>query len=443
MNVRKTVFKALKKVTADGAYSNIALDAQLKNSPLDERDKRFAANLFYGVLENERLLDYIISKLVTNKGTKIEKDVRLILRMGIYQLKYMDKVPDNAAVNESVKLAKEIGMARVSGFINGMLRSFIRMNKTVELPDINKNKQLHLSLKYSCPIWLIELWLSAYSEEICVAVMESLSGRPPIYARVNNTVTNTDKAIKSIENDGAQAAAVSWIENAIAISASGSIEELEVYKNGEIHIQDLSSQLCCSMLDAKEGCTVLDVCAAPGGKSFTIAQILNNKGKVVSCDIHEHRVKLIQNGARRLKLDCVDARCRDALCGEKIEAECVLCDVPCSGLGIIRRKPDIKNKKPETIAELPQLQYDILCASAENVKKGGTLIYSTCTLNPEENEKVIERFLSENDEFEPYAMKLPQGMPRLLANEPEHMLTVFPSAADSDGFFIARIRRKD
>lgn len=443
MSVRKTVFKALKKVTAEGAYSNIALDAQLKNSSLDERDKRFAANLFYGVLENERLLDYIISKLVASKGTKIEKDVRLILRMGIYQIKYMDKVPDSAAVNESVKLAKSLGMARVSGFINGMLRSFIRMDKTVELPDINKNKPLHLSLKYSCPIWLIELWLSAYGEDICISVMESLGGRPPIYAKVNNVVTNTDAVIKSIKKDGGDAAPVSWLDNAVTVSSLGSIEELSAYKNGEIHIQDLSSQLCCTMLGAKEGSTVLDVCAAPGGKSFTIAQLMNNKGKVVSCDIHEHRVKLIQNGARRLKLDCVDARSRDALSGEMIEADCILCDVPCSGLGIIRRKPDIKNKKPEAIAELPQLQYDILCASAKNVKQGGTLIYSTCTLNPEENQRVIERFLEENNEFEPYAMTLPQEVKHLLADEPEHMLTIFPSVANTDGFFIARIRRKD
>ena len=443
MSVRKTVFKTLKKVTADGAYSNIALDAHLKNSSLDERDKRFAANLFYGVLENERLLDYIISKLITKKGTKIEKDVRLILRMGIYQLKFMDKVPDSAAVNESVKLARELGIARVSGFINGILRTFIRMDKSVELPDINQNKHLHLSLKYSCPVWLIELWLASYGDDICVSVLDSLGGRPPIYARVNNTVTNAENVVDSIKRAGGYAAPVSWIDNAITVSASGSIEELDVYKNGEIHIQDLSSQLCCKLLDAKEGDTVLDVCAAPGGKSFTIAQQMTNNGKVISCDIHEHRVKLIQNGARRLKLDCIDARCRDALNGEYIEADRVLCDVPCSGLGIIRRKPDIKNKKPEAIAELPQLQYDILCASAKNVKQGGTLIYSTCTLNPEENQKVIERFLSENNDFEPYALEFPEGINHLLEDEADHMLTIFPSTADTDGFFIARIRRKD
>lgn len=443
MSVRKTVFKALKKVTADGAYSNLALDAQLKNSSLDERDKRFAANLFYGVLENERLLDYIISKLVTNKGTKIEKDVRLILRMGIYQIKFMDKVPDSAAVNESVKLTKELGMVRVSGFVNGMLRSFIRMDKRVELPDINQNRTLHLSLKYSCPLWLIELWLTAYGEDICVSVLESLGGRPPIYARINNTAANIKDVIESIKNDGGSAEPVSWIDNAVTVSSSGSIEELEVYKNGEIHIQDLSSQLCCKLLEAKEGDTVLDVCAAPGGKSFTVAQRMNDRGKVISCDIHEHRVKLIQNGAKRLKLSCIDARCRDALSSKTVEADCVLCDVPCSGLGIIRRKPDIKNKKPEAIAELPQLQYDILCASAENVKRGGTLIYSTCTLNPEENQKVIKRFLEEHDDFEPYNLEIPNGIKRLLADEAEYMITVFPSMADTDGFFIARIRRKD
>ncbi len=441
MSARKTAFKALKRVAAEASYSNLVLDGELEHSSLDERDKRLAANIFYGVLENEQQLNYIIGKLLS-KSAKIERDVRILLRMGIYQIGFMDKIPDSAAVNETVTLSKKIGLSRASGFINGILRAYIRAGKQVALPDRSVNESLFISVKYSCPLWLVDEWTSDYGAEICEKTLAELSGRPPIYARINSTAVDYAAVCDSLATDGVECSKIEWIDNAVELVGTGNIEELEAYKNGWLHVQDLSSQLCCKVLGAKEGDTVLDACAAPGGKSFTTAEIMNGKGKVISCDIYEHRVGLIAEGAKRLRLGNIQPVVRDALTGENVDADRVLCDVPCSGLGIIRRKPDIKNKKPETLAQLPQMQYDILCRSAESVRSGGTLVYSTCTLCPAENSEVVERFLCEHPEFEPYALNLPQNIYHAVPEEPEHMLTLFPFTANSDGFFIARMKRK-
>ena len=442
MSARKTAFKALKKVAADASYSNLVLDSELEKSALEERDKRLASGIFYGVLENEQQLDFIIKKLLSKPDMKLESDVRILLRMGIFQLGFMDKIPDNAAVNETVTLAKKLGLSRASGFINGILRSYIRAGKAVALPERNSDETLYLSVKYSCPEWLIKLWIKDYGADTCEKILVSLHGRPPIYARVNNVKTDIEKlsVLLNAENAGCRPAV--WPKNAVELSSTGSVEKLTAFTDGLFHVQDISSQLCCNILSPQSGETVLDVCAAPGGKSFTIAELMNNNGRVISCDIHEHRVGLIRSGAERLGLTCIEAIARDALTGDPVAADRVLCDVPCSGLGIIRRKPDIKNKKPETLAQLPQMQYDILCRSAKSVRPGGTLVYSTCTLCSDENSNVVERFLNEHEDFEPYPFGLQSGTERIAPGEPEYMLTLFPFETGSDGFFIARLKRK-
>lgn len=442
MSARRTAFRALRRVAED-AYSNLILDSELKKSNMDERDKRFAASLFYGVLENEQQLDYIISAFLSKPGMKLEKDVRIILRMGIYQLGFMDRVPDSAAVDESVRLAKKNGLTRVSGFINGVLRSYIRADKKVKLPDRSKDERLFLSVRYSCPMWLIDLWSGDYGVEICEKILQSLGGRPPIYARCNTVKITPGELCRILAEEGVEANPAEWFDDALCLADTGSIEELEAYKKGLFHVQDLSSQICCKVLSPQAGETVLDVCAAPGGKSFTLAQLMSGRGRVISCDIHPHRVELIAQGAERLGLGCIEPKVRDALSGEdELKADRVLCDVPCSGLGIIRRKPDIKNKNAESIAQLPQMQYDILYRSSKAVRPGGVLVYSTCTLCREENSLVVNRFLEENSDFEPYPFELPCSVGRTAGGEPEHMLTLFPFVADTDGFFIARMKRK-
>ncbi|MBQ4312958.1 MAG: 16S rRNA (cytosine(967)-C(5))-methyltransferase RsmB, partial [Clostridia bacterium] len=402
MTARKAAFTALRKVSV-GAYSSITLDEVLSGAGMEQRDNALASLIFYGVLENEILLDYIIGQQI-KKGQKIEKNVRILLRMGLYQLAFMDRIPHSAAINETVELAKKNGLARASGFINAVLRGYLRRGEELALPDRETQPQLYLSLKYSCPMWLTNLWRESYGDDICEDILQSLPGRPPVYVRANTLYTTPSQLCEMLTRDGVTAQEMDSPSGAVMLSDTGDIERLEAFAQGLMHVQDVSSQLCCMMLGAKPGETVLDVCSAPGGKAYTIAELMGDNGRIIACDIHPHRVGLIESGAKRLKLHSIDALVRDALIPDDITADRVLCDVPCSGLGIIRRKPDIKNKRQSDIEQLPKLQYDILSAAAQSLKKGGTVIYSTCTLSCAENGDVVERFLREHPEFEPYPM---------------------------------------
>lgn len=439
-NPRRTAYNVLMNVEGEGGYSSISLSAALGKANLGSRDKAFVTKLVYGVLENSYYLDYIIDNYSKVKSNKLEPEVRCILRMGIYQMTFLD-TPDSAAVNESVNLTKKLKLFRATGFINGLLRSYVRDGKSVKLPDQNKNPLMYLCIKYSVPMWLVKLWQEAYGSQICESILHSLPERPPIFARVNTMKISSDELIQSFSGSGVMAVKSKIIPNCIVLENTGSVKELPQYTRGEFHVQDGSSQMCCMIAAPKTGYKVYDVCAAPGGKTFTLAEIMNDSGEIISCDIHPHRVELISEGAKRLGLECVKPIERDAL-SEVLQndADLVLCDVPCSGLGIIRRKPDIKHKSPRELDELPKLQYDILENSARLVKEGGRLVYSTCTLNPKENCMVLNSFLKAHPEFEPLPIELPSGIARLI-DEPSHMLTVFPQMADTDGFFISTIRR--
>ena len=442
MTARKAALEALKR-TEKGAYSTIALDNILVKAGLDDRDRALASALFYGVQENQTQLDAAIAALLRKPNQKLENDVRHILRMGIYQLGYMDRIPDSAAVDEAVKLTRQTGHNAAAGFVNGILRGYIRAGKRTPLPDRKKEPLLWLSLKYSCPMWIAELWVNAYGEEICESIMSTFSGRPPIFARVNTTRCTRRELIEKLAGEGVEAREYPILPDAVELENTGDVEQLQTYRDGLFHVQDIASQLCARAVEARRGDTVLDACAAPGGKSFTIAQTAGDDCTVIACDIHTSRVDLIESGAKRLGLASVKPRRRDASAeGSKILADRVLCDVPCSGLGVIRRKPDIKNKSRSELENLPELQYTILTANAACVKPGGRLVYSTCTLNPAENAGVFDRFLAENSGFEPVALQLPEGVKRRI-EEPEHQLTLFPERDGWDGFFMAAAVRKE
>ena len=439
-NPRMIAYRVLMQVEGAGGYSNISLNAALSAAKLEPRDKAFVTRLVYGVIENRNYLDHVISSY-SKAGAKVEPEVRCVLRMAVYQMAFLD-TPDSAAVNESVNLAKKLKLFRATGFINGLLRNYIRDGKQIKLPDRHSDPDLYLSVRYSCPLWMVKLWRGAYGDGICESILSSLAGRPPIFARVNTTKITADELCRSFEASGVKAELSRVIPDCLVLDNTGSVRELAQYDRGEFHVQDGSSQLCCLIAAPKSGDRVYDVCAAPGGKSFTMAELMGDKGKIISCDIHPHRVKLIAEGADRLGLGCVKAIVRDALSddGEQC-ADLVLCDVPCSGMGIIRRKPDIKRKSREEVEELPELQYRILESSSRLVKAGGRLVYSTCTLNPAENCEVLGRFLDAHPEFEPCRIELPCGVERVL-KEPEYMITVFPHMANTDGFFISTVRRR-
>lgn len=441
ITARMAAFTALAKVDS-GGYSTLSLDSVLRSAKLDRRDSALASSLFYGVLENAELLDYIISQYSSKPAAKLEKKVRTVLRMGVYQLTFMEKIPDSAAVNESVALSKKTGISRASGLINAVLRSYIRAGKKYTLPDSSDYAE-YMSVKYSCPRFIVELWESAYGRDICSGLLNALHGQAPIYVRANTTRIKPQALVAGLNESGVKAYELTWLPGAIELGGVGAIEELPAHREGLMHVQDAASQLCCKLLDPQPGDVIYDVCAAPGGKSFTLTELMNDNGRVIACDIHPHRVGLIKQGAQRLGLRSVEAVVRDASADDnrQVGADRVLCDVPCSGLGVIRRKPDIKFKAQSDIESLPALQRKILESSTQLLCPGGVLVYSTCTLSPSENAEIIDAFLKEHSEFEPYELELPREIKRLI-DEPAYMITVFPQTAGTDGFFIARIRRR-
>lgn len=434
-NARKTVLKLLTKLDKNSSYSNILLDDALAKSDLSVQDKKFASALFYGVLERRITLDAVIKKYSDRPADRLNVEIRNLLRMSIYQLCFMDSVPDSAAVNESVKLAKSNRNPAISGFVNGLLRSFIRDEKS--LPK-GKNKIENLSIQYSCPEWLVDKWLNEYDEDVTLSMLSTSIGQPPTTIRVNNTKCKCKELYNDLIASGIGCEVNHTTDNALNIFSSGAVEKLEQYKNGMFHVQDISSQLCCRVVDPIEGDTVLDICSAPGGKTFTLAEIMNNKGEVLAFDLHENRVRLIKKGAERLGLSIVSSEVNNGkVFNEKLPlADKVLCDVPCSGLGVIRRKPEIKYKNPEDFENLPEIQYNILSTSSKYVKTDGIIVYSTCSLSRAENDDVVNRFLQDNPDFEPVQLD-----EQIFGKDCDFKISITPDKFNSDGFFIAKMIR--
>ncbi len=439
-SARQITFEALMRVQEDSAYSNITLNSLLGRNSLSNRDKAFASMLFYGVLEKKLLLEYNLAQYSAKPVNKLDAAVLTILGMGLYQLYFMDAVPESAAVNESVKLCKDNKLYSASKFVNAVLRAATKENN-IKLPDKRRGKNKYLSIKYSCPEAIIRLWRSSYGDELTEGILKELDGRPPMTARVNTLKISKDELIGRFSDIGITAVSCEKVPDCIELQNTGAVEELALYKEGSFHIQDRASQLCCGKKKKKSGNTVIDACSAPGGKAFTLSEMMKNQGSMIACDLYEHRLGLIEDGAKRLGINIIETIAASA---DKYrdfpQADRVLCDVPCSGLGIIRRKPELRYKQDLGLENLPDLQYNILRNCADFVKKGGLLIYSTCTLNPDENGRNAERFLSERKDFEPYEISLPDGIRRGM-DEPENQLTLFPQINGTDGFFISAFQK--
>ncbi len=442
-NARTAALSALLHVDVNEGYSNIVLDKTLASFPMEPRDKALASALFYGVLERRITLDYMLSKFSKTTLSKLDAKVLEILRLGAYQILYMEKIPKSAAVNEAVILAKENKLVKASGFINAVLRSLLRNLDALKLPDAEKEPTAYLSVKYSYPEWLIGLWQKEYGPDCAIGLLESSLNRPPVFARVNNTLISTENLIEKLTAEGVKATPITWLDHAISLEQTGAISESECFREGLFHIQDLSSQLCCALLNPLPGQRVIDVCSAPGGKAFTAAERMGNEGELLAFDQYKGKVRLIRQGAQRLQLSVIQAEVRDAAGpAQSLEqADRVLCDAPCSGLGIIRRKPEIRYKSQSSLDSLPDLQYRIVCKSSKLVKSGGILIYSTCTLNPKENDEVAAKFLANNEDFRPYRLSLPDALVRAV-KEPEHQITMMPHIHGTDGFFIAAFQKR-
>lgn len=433
-DARAVAYRLLFNCSEKKTYSNIALDGYLKNSGLAPENKRFAAALAYGTLERLYTLDRIIAEYSNKPVDKLSIQVRCALQLGFYQLLYMDSVPQSAAVNESVKLVKRyMKDTAAAGYVNGVLRSFIRSG--MKLPEA-ADKLDGLAMRYSCPPWLVHKWFEEYTENQAMSLLESSVGRPTITVRVNTLKCSAQELAKLLSADGFETAENKTLPNCLDIVRGEDIENSNAYREGLFHVQDISSQICCQALELSENDTLIDVCSAPGGKAFTCAELMNGKGSIIACDLHEKRVALIKRGAQRLGLNNITASVNDArkLNSDLPKADKVLCDVVCSGLGVIRRKPEIKYKSPDELKRLPDIQYEILKTSSQYVKDGGVLVYSTCTVSKAENERVVERFLQENKDFEPVSV-----CEELDLNEP--FVTMTPDMFGGDGFFIAKLKR--
>lgn len=427
---RQTAFEILNRIQRDNSYSNLLLDAFLEKSELQQVDKAFASALVYGVAERIITLDYEVSKYLKQPLKKLNPQVLTILRLGAYQILFMNKIPDSAAINESVKLAKKNSVAFAAGLVNAVLRK-VSLNGISDTDD--------LSIKYSVPKWLCDLWIRDYGKENTVGILNSLSGPVDTVIKVNTLKTTVEELKVILKDEGFDSFASDLIDDALVVSGSGALHKTNAYSNGLFHVQDTASQLCCSALNVNPGETVLDICAAPGGKSFTLAQNMKNSGKIYSMDLYSQRLDLIKNGAERLGLSNITTLVNDGSVFNEClpQADKILCDVPCAGLGVIRKKPEIRYKESAEVDNLPDLQYSILCISAKYLKKDGLLIYSTCSLNKAENEGIISKFLNEHKNFE--SVPVLKELKRY--DEETDYITLMPNIHGCDGFFIAGIRK--
>ncbi len=442
-DARTAAYSALLQVDVNAGYSNIVIDKAIKEAELDKRDASLAAAIFYGVLERRLTLDYYIGRFSKIPIAGIAPEILEILRIACYQILYMEKIPHSAAVNEAVNMVKGIKGGKSPGFVNGVLRNLLRKYNSVRMPDIKKYPLKAMSIMYSCPEWIIQLWQTAYGNHHTMGLLESFFNKPPLFVRVNTTKVTAQQLIECLEEEQVTAKIVPWLSDAVELHNTGAVANLKAYERGLFHVQDLSSQLCCHMLNPKLGQTIADLCAAPGGKTFTLAELMDNKGKLLSFDKYKGKVGLIRQGAQRLGLSIIEACIRDSSNPKEAVflADSVLCDVPCAGLGIIRRKPEIRYKPQEDLKELPAIQKEILQEAAKQVKSGGTLIYSTCSLNPAENGNVADWFIQTHPDFQPKQLCLPKRIERVVDHE-QNQITLLPHIHGTDGFFIAAFIKK-
>ena len=438
MSARKTALDALIACRKRAAWSNGVLKDYIARDRLDRRDAALATRLCYGVLQHRGMLDFFLQQLLTGKVKDLHPVVRDILHMGLYQIYELDKIPESAAVNESVDLVKKYCRTQrfTPGLVNAVLRSAVRTKGTLQQPT-------SLEDRYSHPQKLIDLLEGYVGKERLEPMLAANNDTPQTVVQVNTLRITTEELTEKLEQEDVTALPHSWMPDCLVLSNTGSLEKLQAFKDGLFYVQDAASKLAvrCAGIQAGDATRVLDCCAAPGGKTFAAAIMMENKGHIRSCDIHRHKTTLIQHGADRLGLDCVLVREQDATenhAGWLEKMDVVLADVPCSGYGIIRKKPDIRYKDPDDMARLPQLQLKILDKQAEYVKPGGVLLYSTCTLVRGENEAVIEAFLKHRSDFALEPLELPPVFP----GNTTGMLTLVPGEYDTDGFFIAKLRRK-
>ncbi len=458
-DAREAAFYSLERCEKQKKYSSLEIDSAIKKFSLEGAEKNLYVSLVYGVTERLLTLDFIIGTLSSRGVDKTDLSVLIPLRLGLYQMIFMDKIPPSAAVDTSVELTKKFANRAAANYTNAILRSFLRavgQNQTLEkvfeaAPFAAKfsalDKYEKMSVIYSYPAWLCKHFAESYGENNAVQILSALNGKGRLTLRVNTLKISRDKLIEKLDSRGVRAEKTAFSPFGVDILNSSAAALSDLIDCGEVFVQDEASQIAVCALAPASGDNMLDSCACPGGKSFSSAILMNNRGKIISCDLHKSKLSLIESGAEKLGIDIIDTVEADSSKQNKDikstfpdGADKVLCDVPCSGLGVIAKKPEIRYKKEEDIRRLPEVQLKILKNCADYVKHGGVLVYSTCTLNPDENENNVRKFLEDFPEFSPCDFEICSSSGEALKSS-GGMLTLFPHINRTDGFFVAKMIR--
>lgn len=435
-NARYVAFIALKDVYENKGYSDIILNKYFKEINLKEKDKAFATRCVYGVLQWQRLLDYYIDKLSNKPVKKISFNLLILLRLGIYQLMFLDRVPERAAVYETVKVAHMIQEKKGSGFINGVLRNFTRKKKELKEPE-------DLSVKYSHPSWMVDLLKKSYGEEKAKEVCKVNNMIPAVFLRTNTLKTDRDELIKRLQQAGISSKIGVYPADAIKVNSLQGLEQTQLFKEGCFYIQDINSMVVSYLANPGPGQEVGDLCSSPGGKTTHMAQFMENQGKIVAVDIHAHRLRLVKENCKRLgisNVEIVEGDCRELVnFGYSEKFDVTLVDAPCSSLGVLRKQPELKWRiEKKDIESIVKLQKELLKAAKKVTRPGGKIIYSTCTINPGENENLKEEFLAENPDLKPLELSrdLSDEIIKASCKFDGETLLFLPARDGGDGFFM-------
>ena len=440
INARLVALRVIDSVFSNGAYSNIALNKAFAVNPVSDLDRRFVTELVYGCIKAKGTLDWILEQNVSRPLNKISPAILNILRLGVFQIFFLERIPASAACNEAVNLAKKFGHIGTVKFVNAVLRNCVRNKEKIVYPSKKENELLYLALKLQHPEWLIKRWIREYgiedTEKLCIFNNQV----PPVTLRVNTLVITRDELLNRLAKDEFQVRPSEWSKDGIVCEKLPSLGLLFKKYNNCFYVQDESSMLVAGILNPKPGQRVIDVCAAPGGKTTHLAQLMENKGEIIATDIHAHKIGLIRDNAKRLGIEIIKTEIKDA--AENVQtwnesADCVLVDAPCSGLGVLRRRAEARWTKTEAgLKEFPELQLAILNNAARYLKPGGRLVYSTCTLESAENVGVVQTFLKLNKQYELAGFAHPK------TGEIIKDLQILPQKDGIDGFYICALKHK-
>ena len=436
ITARQAAYQVLMRCRKNGAWSEDAVSSEIAKCGLDSRDGALCSRIAIGVLQNTNLLDYYISCYCSTALKKLDPRLLDILRLSAYQLLFMDKIPVSAAVNEGVSLCKKQVNPKASGLCNAVLRRIAENREN--LPEIpGKPGAEYLSVRYSHPLWMVEEMVAQHGYEFTEQALAANNEIPPVYAHSNTLHAHAD-LLESLQSFGAQP---TQLNGSVALDTTSGVAQCETFLNGDFYIQDMAAKLAAFVGQACPNMTVIDACAAPGGKTIASAILMVNQGRIISCDIHEKKLRFIRENTQRLGINIVETRAMDArkpnddLIGI---ADLIIADVPCSGLGVIRRRPEIRWKNREELDHLPAIQMDILEGLVPCLKPGGAIVYSTCTVRSKENELLVQQFLDKHSEFIAEAFTLPCGIGEAASG----MMTFWPHLHNTDGFFVCKLRKR-